>query len=173
VRALQPLMPDLIRQEQEVRSLLGIVADSQMFVVQGRDPEAVLEAEEQLRARLDGVIAQGGLDAYSAVSQALPSAARQAADRGLLAAQVYNADGLLARFMRELGYDEAVIAQRRAAFSADAPPLAPVQWLASAAADPYRHLWLGDIGGGYASVLTLAGARDLSALSGAARGSPA
>jgi predicted exporter len=37
-------------------------------------------------------------------------------------------------------------------------------WLASAASDSYRHLWLGTVSGRYATVVTLGGIRDVAAL---------
>src|SRR5579885_135195 len=177
VSVLQPHLPEPLAQEKQVRALLGSVPDSAFFLVRGADPEAVLENEERLRARLDALQARGALADYRALSRGLPSERTQARDRALLAARVYGADGLLARFMRELGFPPATIAQQQAEFAAQTAPLALDRWIDTPAAEPYRALWLGDIARTrgpplYASVVTLTGIADAAALRAAAQGFP-
>ena len=170
---LQPDTPELNRQEAAVRQRLGDIVDSQFFLVRAADAQTLLQDEEALCDRLDALRGRGLLKNYNAVSQALPSAARQAQDHALLAQRVFNPGGLSERFMRELGFPPAAIAQRRAAFEQQHAPLQPQDWLPTAAAEPYRHLWLGDIGGGtYASVVTLSGAGEGGAVAAAADGLP-
>jgi predicted exporter len=173
VRVLQPETPQLTLQEQAVRDRLGAIADSRFLLVRAASAEALLQAEEQLSPRLDALIGQGRLKSYNAVSLALPSAQRQAQNRQLLAQRVFNGGGLLPRFMHELGFTPEAIAQRIAAFAQDGPPLDTETWLRSPAAEPYRHLWLGDIGGGvYAGVVTLSGSGDPAVLRAAVEGMP-
>ncbi|MDB5986544.1 MAG: hypothetical protein JWR16_1597 [Nevskia sp.] len=175
IRILQPDTPVLSAEEEQVRDLVGNLPDGRFFLVRGSDPQDVLRKEEQLTARLDELI-NGPTHAaasYSAVSQALPSLARQQENHQLLAEHVFAGKdgGLLAGFMKQLGFDDAAIAQRKQAF-AGSKPLTPSEWLATPASEPYRHLWLGDIGGSYASVVTLADVHDVAALQAAARGVP-
>jgi predicted exporter len=173
VRVLQPDTPELNQQEREVRQRLGDIADSQFFLLRAADAETLLQDEERLDARLDALLAQGKLKSYSAVSRALPSAAQQAENRRLLAQKVFEPGGPAERFMRELGFSPAAIAQRKAAAAQSAAVLQPQAWLASPAAAPYRHLWLGDIGGGtWASVVTLSGAEGVPEVRAAADGLP-
>ena len=173
VRVLQPETPELAQQEKEVRDQLGDSVDSRFFLVRAASAEALLQAEEQLSQRLDSLQAQGQLKSYNAVSRALPSAQRQAQNHQLLAGGVFAEGGLLPRFMRELGFAPAAITERLTAFGRNVAPLTADAWLATPAAEPYRHLWLGDIGGGtYASVVTLSGAGDTTLLRTAAEGLP-
>lgn len=158
IRLLQPQTPVLYAQEQQVRALIGTVAESRFFMVRGASEQAVLETEEALRAKLDALVGAGHLSSYMAVSRALPSIARQEGNRALLGAQVYRADGLAPRFMRELGFGDEAIAQRLKAFDDARTPLTPAAWLATVGAEPFRHLWLGEIRRGhYASIVTIVG----------------
>jgi len=172
VRALQSSPPDLIRQEVRMRELLGQSADRRFFLVRGDSPEQVLQREEALRARLTPLLADGRLGNLLAVSNALPSLQLQAANHRLLAEKVYAADGLLPRLMHELGYGEDAIARQRDAFAAGSAPLRPQDFFASAASEPYRPLWLGQVGDGYASAVTLFDASDPDAVAQAAAGLP-
>lgn len=162
VRQLQPHTPALYEQEEQVRALIGTVAESRFFLVRGADEQQLLEREEALTAKLDALVAEGRLASYRAVSRALPSAARQRDNRALLAQRVYNADGLAPQMLRTLGFDDAAVSARLAAFGKSDATLTPKDWLDSAAAQPYRHLWLGDIGGKagsgeQASIVTIVG----------------
>lgn len=172
VRALQSSPPELIRQEVRMRELLGQSADRRFFLVRGDSPEQVLQREEALRERLAPLLADGRLGNLLAVSDALPSLQLQAANHALLARQVYSADGLLPRLMRELGYGEDAIARQRSAFAAGSAPLRPEDFFASDASEPYHPLWLGGVADGYASAVTLFDANDPAAVAQAAAGLP-
>jgi len=163
VRALQSSPPELLHQELRVRELLGQAADRRFLLVRGDSPEQVLQREEALRQRLAPLLADGRLGNLLAVSAALPSLQTQQADHALLARTVYAPDGLLPRFLRELGYDEGAITRQLAAFNGGGP-LRPEAFFAGAAAEPYRPLWLGQVGGGWASAVTLFDLRDPAAL---------
>jgi predicted exporter len=170
---LQPDTPELNRQEAAVRQRLGDIVDSQFFLVRATDPQTLLQDEEALCQRLDALRGRGLLKNYSAVSQALPSAARQTQDHSLLARHVFNPGGLSERFMRELGFADSAIEQRRTAFEQNHGTLQPQDWLGTAAAEPFRHLWLGDIGSGtWASVVTLSGTDEGGAVAAAGDGLP-
>ncbi|MGK2942111.1 MAG: MMPL family transporter [Immundisolibacter sp.] len=164
VHLLYAVPAPLREADNRVRTLLHSVPDSQFFLVQGRSPEAVLQAEERLREGLDALVTRGGLDAYRAVTRGLPSAQRQQKNHALLATQIYGPDGIGPRLMDELGFPPALTAQRLAEFAAAPPPLGVEQWLADAASIPYRDLWLGVDAKGYASIVSLSGIRDFTAL---------
>lgn len=164
VRLLHAAAPRLLAEETRVRELLQSAPDSQFFLVQGPSAEAVLQREEQLRESLDLQISGHTLAGYRALSLALPSPQRQLDNRALLAAQVYRAGGLGPQLMDQLGFPPALAARRLTEFAAAAPPLRIETWLADAVSAPYRDLWLGALGPGYASIVSLSGIRDFAAL---------
>jgi predicted exporter len=168
VRALQSSPPQLIQQEIRMRELLGQAADRRFFLVRGDSAEQVLQREEALRQRLAPLLADGRLGNLLAVSTALPSLRTQQADHALLQRTVYAPDGLLPAFMRELGYDQGAIDRQLAAFRDGRGPLRPQDFFAGAASEPYRMLWLGQVGGGWASAITLFDLHDPAALEQAA-----
>ena len=164
LRQLQGSPKSLIDAQREIGRLLGLAAPSQFFVVRGANADDVLQREEALKARLDARVGNGELAGYRALSDWVPSRARQAADAALTRRVE---DGVIAGVDRVLGE-----AQRRAAF--DAAPLTLEKWLASPASTAGRALWIGavpkrDDGTAFASVVMLRGVRDLAALPDIAR----
>jgi predicted exporter len=194
VRVLQPDTPDLIAQELQVRGLLGTIADSRFFLVRAADEEHLLETEEALRARIEWVLTgfadqppevsfnpavspQSPLGGYSAISRSLPSQARQAENHARVLNHALSTNGPFASFLHELGFDDAAIESQRAAARADAKPLTPAYFLDTPAADPVRHLWLGNIAAAsgtpiFASVVSLIDVRDADAVAKLAQGLP-
>jgi predicted exporter len=168
VRALQSTPDWLKAEDAETRMLLGGAQDTRFFLVEGVSAEAALQAEEALREELNALVARGALAGYQALTRALPSIKRQREHHAWLAGQVYDPDGVLPRTLREIGYAPPEIARRLAEFPAEAPLLAPADWLASPASATLRGLWLretsGPLGRGYATVVSLAGVRDVAAL---------
>ena len=159
LRQLQSSPPALVDAQREIGRLLGLPSPAQFFVVRGTGADDVLQREEALKARLDARVANGELAGYRALSDWVPSLARQQSDAALTRRVE---DGVIAGVDQVLGET-----QRRAGF--DAPPLALAQWLASPAAAAARSLWIGavpvrDDGTGFASVVMLRGVRDLAAL---------
>lgn len=168
VRALQATPDWLKAEDARVREVLGGGQDTRFFLVEGADAEAALQAEEALRARLDGLVADGRLAGYQAVSRALPSLARQRENHALLARHVHAEGGVLEGVLAEAGYAPADIARRRAALAGEPVPLTPDAWLASEASAPLRGHWLASVstplGRGVATVVSLSGVQDLAAL---------
>jgi predicted exporter len=171
IRALQASPPELMAHEQRVQALLGGGVETRFFLVQGDSEQALLQTEERLRTRLDTVIAEGKLGSYVALTRALPSEKRQHDDHELIAQRLYQNDGPFVRLMKQLGFSDPQIATRRDEFMRGTP-LSVGAWLASSAANAYRHLWLGRVGDRFASVVTLAGIRDVAALTQAGRAVP-
>jgi len=150
LRQLQSSPPELIKDQIEVSRLLQIPSPAQFFVVQGSTPEAVLQREEALKdkLRLDAAAMAGtGAPALSAVSDWVPSAARQTENRRLTAPAEQQ---VLAKVSQALGED-----LQRPAF--DPAPLALEAWLASPASTATRAQWLGQVDGGYASAVLIRG----------------
>lgn len=164
VKTLQQSPPELARDEIRMRELLGTGIETRFFIVSGDTPQAVLENEERLARALDELVAKGDLAQYQATSRALPSEAAQRRNHELLAEYVYAPGALLDRIGGELGFDSALIERRRAEFTAGGQSLDVNTWLESPASGGSRHLWLGAVGTRHASIVTLAGIRDVRAL---------
>lgn len=168
LRGLQASPAQLVAEETALRAALGAGFDSRFFMVLAASDEALLQAEEALTARLATLKAAGALGGYRAISRALPSAARQAADRQRVAA-LYRDGGTAAALLTELGFPPAVLTAQRAALQAGAS-LSPAA-LASPRLAPLAPLWLGEVAPGrHASLVTLEGVNDLPAVAAAADG---
>lgn len=155
VRQLQNSPAGLIAQQRDVGRLLGLPSPAQFFLVRGDSADQVLEREEALRPRLDALVADGAFAGYGAVSDWVPSVARQRADAERTA-QVEQAvlDGINQALGEEI---------ERPAFAADALTLEA--WLAHAVSQQMRPLWLGQLAdGSHASVILLRGLNDVSRL---------
>jgi predicted exporter len=164
LRQLQGSPPALVAAQREIGRLLGLPSPSQFFVVRGSSADDVLQREETLKTRLDARVADGALAGYRALSDWVPSQARQASDAALTRRVE---DGVIAGVDQVLGES-----QRRAPFVA--APLTLAQWLASPAAAAARPLWIGavprrDDGTAFASVVMLRGVRDVASLPDIAR----
>ena len=164
LRQLQGSSPALVGAQREIGRLLGLASPAQFFVVRGTGADDVLRREEALKTRLDARVDAGELAGYRALSDWVPSSARQAGDAALTKRVE---DGVIAGVDQVLGES-----QQRARF--DAAPLTLQRWLASPAATAARSLWIGavprrDDGTAFASVVMLRGVRDLAALPAIAR----
>jgi predicted exporter len=164
VRSLQMTTPELAAVERRVGDLLGTAGESRFFLVSGSDAQSVLEAAETLTVGLHALVQRGAVDNFVAVSNSLPSHRRQEIVHALLEHKVYATDGALPRLMRELGFEPAAIARELASYRASHKLLEPDEWLANPLSAPYRDLWLGDIGGRVATVVTLTGVHDVDAV---------
>jgi predicted exporter len=164
VRALQESPPQLVENEQQVRGLLGSSVETRFFLVSGDSEQVVLEQERALTQELDRLIRVRALGSYQAVSKSLPSLARQQRTHELLDSKVYSAGGLLEQVMTRIGFPAEAIEKRRQEFASTVAPLTPGEWLASPASQATRHLWLGQVGQRYATVVSLGGIRDVEAL---------
>ncbi|WP_411852577.1 MMPL family transporter [Stenotrophomonas sp. LGBM10] len=143
LRSLQSSPPDLIAQQIRISQMLGMPSPAQFFLVQGDSAEQVLQREEALVDRLRGLAADRQIGGYRAISDWLPSVQRQHADAALTATVEPQ---VLARVGEAVG--EPLARPDYASTDLDA-----AAFLASPAAMPFRHLWLGKVGGGLASVV--------------------
>jgi predicted exporter len=170
LRQLQSSPQALVDEQREIGRLLGLASPTQFFVVRGTSADDVLLREEALKARLDARVAAGDLAGYRAVSDWVPSLARQAGDAALTRRVE---DGVIAGVDQVLGES-----QQRARF--EVAPLTLERWLASPASAAARSLWIGAVprredGTGFASVVMLRGVLNYAALpviAGSAAGLP-
>ncbi|MDG2525338.1 MMPL family transporter [Stenotrophomonas sp. HITSZ_GD] len=142
LRSLQSSPPALMAQQIEVGRLLGMPSPAQFFLVQGADEEQVLQREQALVAKLDALEAQGRIGGHQAISDWWPSQARQQADAGLTAR-------IEASVLRQVGEATGETLSR----PAYAAPAGIAAFLRDPVSLPFRHLWLGPLGNGQASVV--------------------
>jgi predicted exporter len=131
-----------------MRALTGFDLGTQFYLVEAGSAQELLRTEEALGARLRELAAKGVLDNFHAISSFVPSAARQEENRGLLGQAVLADRARLERAFDKVGLRKGV---------------------ATPAATPFRHLWLGKTERGYASIVVPFGASDANALKAAAQ----
>lgn len=144
IRQLQGQDPRWVQDQRELGRLLGVTSPVQFFLVQGAGPEEVLQREEALKERLRPLLRDGSIGGWRALSDWVPSQARQHADAALTAQAE---TPLLAALNSALGEQ-----LRRPDFAP--APLRFDDWIDHPVSAAARELWLGD-----ASLLML---RDLN-----------
>ncbi|HEU4780704.1 MAG TPA: MMPL family transporter, partial [Steroidobacteraceae bacterium] len=164
VKALQQSPAQLVSEEQRVREVVGSGIETRFFLVSGDSAQAVLETEERLTQALDELVSKKALASYQAASTGVPSLGIQRRNHDLLSNLVYAPGSLLEQVMTTLGFPPSAIGRRRAEFEGADAPLTVEEWLSSPASQGARHLWLGQVGSRYASVVTLGGITDVSSL---------
>jgi len=157
IRLLQNPSKQLVADQLKLSKLLDAPTPVQYFLVRGASAEQVLQREELLKSRLDRDLAAKRISGYQAMSNWVPSAQTQAARRALVEQKLLADDGPLQGVAAQAGEDGQWIAATRAGLLASAAPLTLDEFLASPASEPWRHLWLGEQHGVYASIVALRG----------------
>lgn len=151
LRQLQSSPPALAEAQRSAGRLLGTPSPAQFVLVRGATPDEVLGREEAVRTALGGLVRAHALDGVLALSDWVPSAARQRSDAALVRAVE---QGVRERVASRLGGDAGPPA------AGDAGVLTLPAWLDHPVSASLRHLWLGAEGNGYASVMLLRGLDD-------------
>jgi len=157
IRLLQNPPKHLVADQLKLGKLLDAPTPVQYFLVRGDSAEQVLQREEELKARLDRHVSAQRLSGYQAMSNWVPSARTQAARRALVEQKLLADDGPLQGIAAQAGEDKQWIAATRKGLLAAGQPLLLDEFLASPASEPWRHLWLGEQKGVYASIVALRG----------------
>jgi predicted exporter len=160
IRLLQNPPKHLIDDQLKLSKLLDAPTPVQFFLVRATSEETLLQREEALKRRLDPLIARHSISGYQAMSNWVPSARTQQARRALIDAKLLGDGGPLAGLAAQTGEDRQWIAATRAGLEAFGKPLTIADFLKTPASEPWRHLWLGQIDGGYASIVALRGLRN-------------
>ena len=163
VRHLQSLSPDLKRQEAEIERLTGTTAGTQFLLVQGANEESLLETEERLTEKLATPKRDGALAGYTAVSQFVPSIARQKDNRTLIRERLIAP--YLSDYLQKAGYGGAVdlAPSRQFLTPAALPRIGPLSLLSILDVSSPAHP---------AHVALLQGVKDASAIGAAISGIP-
>ncbi len=148
LRALQSSPRSLVEQQQQIGHWLAEPSPVQFYLVSGADHGELLAREEALVQRLDLLVDEHFIGGHRALSDWVPSPARQMADRAMAAPARVAASSAI---VRELG------AAQVNARPFEEPPLTLDRWLASPHSLPLRPLYLGQIDGEYQSVVQVHG----------------
>lgn len=146
LRQLQNTPAELMAEQLAVSRLLGVPSPAQFYLVEAADADTVLTHEEQLKARLDTLIASGQLAGYRAVSDWLPSPQRQRQDALLVQSAEATALASVAEATGETLSPQAVAA-----------PMTWQDWQNGPATAVLPGQWLGRIDDRYHSVVLLHG----------------
>lgn len=157
VRLLQNPPRELIDEQIQLSRLLDAPAPAQFFVVRGENAETVLRREEILKQRLDNLVEEKVITGYQAVSNWVPSLQTQEARRALVEERLLNDDGALPSLARRIGAGDVWVSAARERSSEFAAKLTPEEFLGAPAGAAVRHLWLGPVAGGFASIVALRG----------------
>ena len=163
IRSLQSSPAALVQDQIKLSKLLDAPSPVQYYLVRGDSSEQVLQREEALKKRLDPLIQAGHIAGYQALSNWVPSKQAQAARLALLESRLLAADGPLAMLARAIGEDPGWATTTAQHLRRHAAPMRVEDFLRSAAAEPWRHLWLGQVDDGahktHASIVALRGLR--------------
>jgi predicted exporter len=169
VRLLQSRAPALFAEETALRGIIGQAYSNQLLVLHADNAEALLQKGERVTGRLAALRGQA-IDGYRAVSDFVPSAARQAENREWVRRR------LIGPYLDELadaaGLSGTAVTQVRQNWSRQVAPLRPADWLANPVSQPYRYLWVEDAGGDASSLIVLEGVTDDAALTALAAAEP-
>ena len=157
IRLLQNPPKNLIDDQIKLSKLLDAPTPAQFYIVRGATSEMVLQREEMVKERLDPLIEKHIISGYHAMSNWVPSARTQAARRNLIDRTLLNDSGPLEALAARIGENGKWVAATRAHLLASVLPLTPDDFLKTPPSEPWRHLWLGQVDGGWASLVALRG----------------
>ncbi len=172
IRALQKPPQELLDDQLKLGKILDLATPVQFFLLRGASAEALLQREETLKQRLDMLVTQRQISGYHAISNWVPSAQSQESRRQLIDRLLLQERGALAALAAKLGEGSSWLTAARTRLLASALPITVEDFFKSPASEPWRHLWLGQVGEEHASIVALRGVSrsSLPALGQAAAG---
>lgn len=172
IRALQKPPQNLLDDQVKLGKILDLATPVQFYLLRAASAEGLLQREEALKQRLDPLVQQYRISGYQAISDWVPSAHLQASRRQLIERSLLNDDGALASIATKLGEAPSWLSAARARLLATGRPITVDDFIKSPASQPWRHLWLGQVGDQHASIVALRGVTrsSLPALGQAAAG---
>ncbi|KAA0695033.1 hypothetical protein DT594_09245 [Halopseudomonas laoshanensis] len=138
LRQLNTSPVELINEQQKVQAMVGGPSGRRYLLVSAPDQTAVLEKLEQLDTVLADLAANGTLDYYRHIAQAVPSATTQQDNLQLIKQRYVSA---LPLFVSQAGLAPAMAEQMMQA-NEQAHPLTIEQWLASPLGQRDQALWI-------------------------------
>ncbi|NRB38734.1 MAG: hypothetical protein HRU20_09750 [Pseudomonadales bacterium] len=162
IRLIQQAPADLLKQENRIKDIVNQKQDSQFFIVQGKDIDQLLKNEEDFLHSLENEKAQDSLKGFDALSMLFPAADKQKQNYQLFKQQIF-ASKKLYNMLQELGMEDDAIKKIHQDFIDGNKPLAFKPWLKHMTA-PIQELFLGCDKNNCASIISLSGIKNLSAL---------
>ena len=157
IRLLQNSPPHLIADQIKLSQILDAPTPVQFYLVRATTLQGVLEREELLKQRLNPWVAQHKITGYQAISNWVPSQNTQQRRRQLVEDRLLRDGTALTQIAEQIGEEGDWVVKTREHLQQFAEPLTVSQFLASPSSEPWRFLWLGDVDGGYASIVALRG----------------
>jgi len=155
IRLLQNSPPQLIADQIKLSRLLDAPTPVQFYLLRGNSEQQVLEREENLKQRLDPLVAQHKISGYQAISNWVPSEKTQRGNLALLQGKILS--GPLNQLATQIGAEDTWSADTRKQMMDSGHILTVTQFMDSPASEPWKHLWLGQTADGYASIIALRG----------------
>ena len=162
IRLLSASAPEIDALLERSKLLSRFLVDTRFLIVAAEDADAMLEAEESLRPKLEKLIQEGSLASYQQLSRFAPSMARQEAVFAANQRLILDPGQAVELLRSELGLKREVVDALRQGI----PPeragtrLTLSKWLQSPLAPLARDLYLGEQSDRHASITTLAGLKD-------------
>jgi len=166
VRPLAADTPAINKLAAQSTTFTARLTDSRFIIVRAGDQERLLQREEELRIHLDALKEDGSITQFQQLARFVPSIRRQQATIDLNKS-LYLAPGqAITELSERIGLDPRVADSQRTALRENPSPssLSLTDWLKSPVSKPLRYLWLGEVEGGVASIVTLSGVHNANAL---------
>ena len=166
IRGMYTMSGHLLEWEKKASGILGLGSSGEYFIVSGRGPQELLGREEQLAAALEKEKKAGTLGGYTAITNHIPSMARQA--------RSYQAASLLLQRsqaqLKALGFGSAAAGQFELEYRNNAGKVVALNAAPSFVQESIDTLYLGKVGDAYYSVVFPLHVRDSQALKSLADG---
>ena len=166
IRGMYTMSGQLMEWEKKASGVLSLGSGGEYFIVAGRGPQELLGREEQLAAALEKEKKAGTLGGYTAITDYVPSMARQA--------RSYQAASLLLQRsqtqLKALGFGSAAAASFELDYRNNAGKVVSLNAAPSFIHESIDTLYLGKIGNAYYSVVLPLQVKDSDALKNLADG---
>lgn len=164
IRLLQTSTPELLNEDIAVQRLLMAPSPAQFVTLTASNQEALLQLEETFATKLYLAMDEKLISGFMSTSQYLPSEHRQRANNLLLGEKVYSEQGQLQQLIDKGSLSSLGGPARQAYVNSPLPPLQLNNWLKSDISKIAAHLWIGEQGDQYYSLITLFGIADIDAI---------
>jgi len=163
IRLLYSSPKHLIEQEMLARKVLGQNRAVQFFVIEGKNSQEILEKEEILTAKLDGLISEKKLSAYQATSQIVPSVKKQKENLELVKLELINLH--LKQQAQAIGLNAKEVKEIKSSLNQAPKFLTVDEVFENQTLKILKPLWIGAIANGnFASIITLDNVTDAALL---------
>lgn len=170
VRLLIGSQQDLLREEAQVRAKTGLSNSSQYFLISGSNEEKVLQNEEALTARLVGLVEEGKLSGFQAVSSFVPSLQKQEA---VFKKWTDLSPDILMNTLRDAGLKEKYIKKLLNEIEKEKErPLNIEEWSQNEWSAAFKHLWFGKVDEKFYSTVVPSGFTSVQTLDHVSDGLP-